>query len=403
MKQGVLLIYQGAIISDDLVGRPDLLFKRTDAKSCFGEFYYEPIDIKAGRGWEQRNGKRTKFKMHYAFQVMFYRVILADLQGYMPAAARIINVDKQIEEFDPAEFAADFGIAFNEVKQLVGGKKTSEPVLGSTCHQCPWYRKCRNWAERNQDPSLLFFVGNNKFRLKQVGLKSVADIAGMDVSKYLQPAYKIPRIGKTNLARMKKRAQVILSGEPVVRHGFELPTARVEIYFDIEDDPTRDVTYLYGMIEPDGHSEWRYRYVLAESPDDEEKAAREFWRYVSQASDAVFYVYSSKERSSLRRLMERYDLDRAVYDQYVACEYDLYTELVVKYSDWPTYTYGIKSIAKLIGFSWRDPDPSGANSIVWYNEYIDNPSRRDRLQRILEYNEDDCRAMMAIKEYFERN
>ncbi len=402
MKQGVALIYQGVIQSDDLIGRPDLLLKRTDAGSNFGGYYYEPIDIKAGRGWQLRNGKRTKFKTHYAFQVIFYRTILAELQGYVPPVAHIINVDKEIEEFDPADFATEFDAAFNEVKQLVGGQDASEPVLCSTCHQCAWYRKCRRWVERNQDPTLLFFVGQNKFQLKQVGLRTVADIAGMDVSKYLKPANKIPRMGKTNLSRMKQRAEVVLSGEPIVHHGFELPTGKFEIYFDIEDDPTRDLTYLYGMIEADGHGDWRYHYFLAESPDDEEKTVREFWDYVSQASDAVFYVYSSKERSSLRRLMERYGLDPTVYDQYVGCEYDLYTDLVVKYSDWPSYTYGIKSIAKQIGFSWRDPDPSGANSIVWYNEYLQAPSRKDRLQRILEYNEDDCRAMIAIKEYFER-
>lgn len=401
MKQGAALIYQGVIQSNDLIGRPDLLLKRTDAGSRFGDYYYEPIDIKAGRGWQQRNGKRSEFKTHYAFQIIFYRTILAELQGFLPLAARIINVDKEIEEFDPAPFTADFDAAFGEVEKLVGGEDTSEPVLGSTCHQCAWYRRCRRWVERNHDPTVLFFVGQNKFRLKQVGLRTVEDIAGMDVSKYLEPPNRIPRMGKTSLARMKERAKVVLSGEPVIHHGYKFPTGKVEIYFDIEDDPTRDLTYLYGMIEADDHGDWRYHYFLAESPEDEEKTVREFWDYVSQASDAVFYVYSPKERSSLRRLMERYTLDPAVYDQYVGSEYDLYSDLVVKYSDWPTYTYGIKSIAKLIGFSWRDPDPGGANSIVWYNEHTQNPSRKDLLQRILEYNEDDCRAMMAIKEYFE--
>jgi len=402
MKQGVALIYQGVIQSNDRVGRPDLLLKRTDAESQFGDYYYEPIDIKAGRGWQQRNGARTKFKTHYAFQIIFYRTILAALQGYVAPEAHIINVDKEIEEFDPADFAAEFDAAVYEVERLIAGEDTSEPVLGSVCHQCAWYRRCRHWAERNQDPTLLFFVGQNKFRLKEVGLRTVADIAAMDVSTYLKPANKIPRMSATSLTRMKERAKVILSGEPIVHREFEFPIAEIEIFFDIEDDPTRDLTYLYGMIEPDGHDDWRYHYFLAKSPDEEEKVVRAFWDYVSQVGDAVFYVYSSKERSTLRRLMERYGLDPAVYDQYVEREYDLYTDLVVKHSDWPTYTYGIKSIAKLIAFSLRDPDPSGANSIVWYNEYLQKPSRRDILQRILEYNEDDCRAMMAIKEFFER-
>lgn len=115
----------------------------------------------------------------------------------------------------------------------------------------------------------------------------------------------------------------------------------------------------------------------------------------------MFYVYSPKERTTLRRLMERYKLDPEVFEQYMEREYDLYGDLVVKYSDWPTYSYGIKQIARLVGFRWRDPDPSGANSIAWYNEYLQNPAREEILERILAYNEDDCRAMIAVKDYFQ--
>ena len=126
---------------------------------------------------------------------------------------------------------------------------------------------------------------------------------------------------------------------------------------------------------------------------------REFWEFVRATDDAVFYVYSAKERATLKRLMQRYQLDQAVYDRYLEYEYDLYSDLVVKYSDWPTYSYGIKQIASFVGFKWRDPDPSGANSIVWYNEYLNDGSAQ-LLARILDYNEDDCRAMMAVKDHF---
>jgi len=141
-------------------------------------------------------------------------------------------------------------------------------------------------------------------------------------------------------------------------------------------------------------------YFLARHPGEEEQVVREFWKFLEEADDAVFYVYSAKERTTLKHLMERYSLDESVFERYVKQEYDLCAKLVVEYSDWPTYSYGIKRIAKLIGFEWRDPDPSGANSIVWYNEYLRDPSREDILQRILEYNEDDCRAMIVVKECF---
>ena len=99
--------------------------------------------------------------------------------------------------------------------------------------------------------------------------------------------------------------------------------------------------------------------------------------------------------------MERYGLDQDVFTTYVDREYDLYSDLIVPYSDWPTFSYSIKQIAKHIGFRWRDSDPSGANSIAWYNEYLAHPEQEQLLNRILQYNEDDCLAMLAIKRYFE--
>jgi len=76
---------------------------------------------------------------------------------------------------------------------------------------------------------------------------------------------------------------------------------------------------------------------------------------------------------------------------------DLYTDVIYKYTDWPLSSYSLKEIATYIGFKWRDQTPSGALSIQWYNEYL-KTKEPDKLTRILEYNEDDCKATMVIKD-----
>lgn len=402
MKAGVPLIYQGCLIDGPYVGRPDLLVKRDDGTSIFGPYLYEPIDITAGRGWEERNGKRTRFKEHYAYQMLFYRMLLERIQGAGLSVGRIINVDKEIEEFSLDAFGDKFSSALQEVEQLVAGRETSEPVLGSHCQLCPWHRRCERWVQEHSDPTNLFFVGKQKFQLKAVGLRTVEDIAAMEVGDYLKPPTKIARMGEKSLARMKERARVRVAGQPVIRQGYRFPECRREIYFDIEDDPTRGVTYLFGLLVQEAGAA-TFDYFLARRPEDEEATVRAFWDFLAASSgDDVFYVYSHKERTTLRHLMDRYALDPGVFERYCAMEFDLYADLIVDYSDWPTYSYGIKQIAKLIGFKWRDPDPSGANSIAWYNQYLADPSNESPLRRILRYNEDDCRAMVAIKRYFER-
>jgi len=402
MEEGATVIYQGCLMHENFVGRPDLLVKRSDGSSRFGSYLYEPIDIKAGKGWEETDGKKGKFKEHYAFQILFYRLLLRNIQGTVPTGGRIINVDKQLEEFDPVAFEERFTQAMQDVQQLVSGDESSEPVLGSHCTMCGWFGRCYRWVKAESDPTGLFFVGKQKFALREQGLCTIEDIAKMEVGRYLKLPHKIPRMGKVSLARMKERAKVLLEGKPVIRSGYTFPEVEQEIYFDIEDDPTRGVTYLFGLVIQERRRRSHFSYFLAKTPEDEEQTVKDFWEFIQSTDQAVYYVYSHKERSTLKRLMEKYHLDTETFEKYKACEFDLYQDLIVAYSDWPTFSYGIKHIAKFIGFQWRDVDPSGANSIAWYNDYLANPGNEELINRILEYNEDDCYAMAAIKRYFEK-
>jgi len=80
---------------------------------------------------------------------------------------------------------------------------------------------------------------------------------------------------------------------------------------------------------------------------------------------------------------------------------DLYYGAIYSKTDWPLPSYSLKEIATYLGFKWRDETPSGALSIQWYNEYCETKDE-SILQRILEYNEDDCKASMVIKEQLEK-
>ena len=80
---------------------------------------------------------------------------------------------------------------------------------------------------------------------------------------------------------------------------------------------------------------------------------------------------------------------------------DLYSDAVFPCTDWPTRDYSIKSIATYLGFSWRDRNPSGAESIEWYNDWAESGNESIK-RRILEYNEDDCRAMRVLVDALKR-
>jgi uncharacterized protein len=112
----------------------------------------------------------------------------------------------------------------------------------------------------------------------------------------------------------------------------------------------------------------------------------------------MVYVYSPYERTTYRKLQEKYsdvvtsEEIEQLFDE--ARTIDLY-RVVKSSTEWPTWDHSIKTLAKYLGFKWRDINPSGAASIEWYDRFVETGDRA-LLQRILDYNEDDCSAMIVL-------
>ncbi|UPK12188.1 ribonuclease H-like domain-containing protein [Bradyrhizobium sp. 155] len=70
---------------------------------------------------------------------------------------------------------------------------------------------------------------------------------------------------------------------------------------------------------------------------------------------------------------------------------DLYGDVVLKATEWPIRDRSIKTLAQYLGFVWRDKYPSCAGSVEWFDRRCTHRTPELK-QRILEYNEDDCRA-----------
>ena len=105
------------------------------------------------------------------------------------------------------------------------------------------------------------------------------------------------------------------------------------------------------------------------------------------------------ERTIYRNLQERYpevcerDELEALFDP--ARAVDLYFDVVKAATEWPTRDFSIKTLATYLGFAWRDTHPSGAASIEWFDRWVKTGDRTIK-QRILDYNEDDCRATRVL-------
>ena len=182
-----------------------------------------------------------------------------------------------------------------------------------------------------------------------------------------------------------------------------LPYSETELFFDIEVDPMRDLCYLHGFVERRGGDNSTEKYVAfftdAVSSEKEERAFDEAWRYIGTNQPCVVYYYSKYERTIWRQLQAKYpsvcmadDIENLLHPSQSV---DLYFDVVKKATEWPTRDHSIKTLAKFLGFNWRDMHPSGAASIEWFDRWIQTGDTKVK-QRILDYNEDDCIATRVV-------
>jgi predicted RecB family nuclease len=399
MKQGSELIVQGVLAHADWIGRPDIL-EKVQGESRFGNYHYVPIDVKSGRATEREDGP---IKQAYAHQVLFYAELLEHIQERKPRWGGIIDASGERVDFEINDYQEHYEGVREEIKGIVYNKQEVEPVIGGICKQCPWFVSCRTWAEKRRDLSLIFSLGRQKYDLRKRGVKTIQDLARIDISAFQREPLKINGVGKGRLTAWRRRAGVILNDKPLLFKEPKFLRTKQEIYFDIEDDPLRDEVYLYGIIErtprkPNG----QFRYFSVEKGDQEENTARAFWKYLNSLDpDSCIYHYGAYEKTKLSALQRKYDLAIEPLEKFERLRRDLYST-VQQCSDWPLFSYSIKDIAKYLGFRWTAEDASGANSIAWYRDY-QNSVEGDRsiFEKIVQYNKEDCQAMIVVKDWFE--
>ncbi len=211
----------------------------------------------------------------------------------------------------------------------------------------------------------------------------------------------------------------------------EIPQRPVTVHFDMENEKH---VYLWGCrvdFQKAGkkgnydlsNTRSTYRSFVDWSATDEgeARAFAEFWSYLQEMEalatelhgpDSIqFMHYTGAEDRCFEALAKKHVGVAGVptiaeVEKFIArdAKVDLYP-LLTKQLVWPTEDLSLKSLAKHAKFMWRDEDPSGANSVTWYQEAINHPDpdvRSDQRQRILEYNADDCAAQAVLLEWVSR-
>ena len=409
MQRGEPLIYSGRMQAEGLLGDPDLLRKEGDG--------YVAGDIKSGAG-EEGPQNLSRPKKHYAVQLGLYTDILerkglsAGKRGFIwdiYGQEIIYDFTEPHGKRNPRTLWEDYQDCLAEAQAIVGKSMETLAAYSGICKLCHWYSACISRLTDANDLTLIPELGRSKRDVMMERVATIRDLAEADPAGFVVGKKTIfPGIGPGTLGKLHARAKLISAGKkakPYLREPVTLPVADLELYFDIEVDPMRDICYLHGFVERRDSDNDAERFVafFAEetTAEAEKKAFTEAWRYMQESQPCVIYYYSKYERTIYRKLREKYpdvcteDELEALFDP--ARAVDLYFDVVLKATEWPTRDFSIKTLANYLGFAWRDAHPSGAASIEWFHRWVETGDPTIR-QRILDYNEDDCRATRVLRD-----
>lgn len=290
--------------------------------------------------------------------------------------------------------------------------------------------EARGMPNNAADPvGTMLFGRDSRFEdtLVRHGISTVGALAQLDLETAAMPVgvklvSHIDQARVVDYARRKKMTHLFRArGVAAVC----IPRGNVEIHTDMEED---GIIYCWGNYltwrGPNGKTRTSYHAFTTFERSDESEARvfAEYWSFLTEwrqravdtFGDNAYRVfhYTQAEDRCMRHLARKHagcegipTLDEV--EHFLASEawVDLYP-LLTKGLIWPTENHSLKSLAKYVRFMWRDSDPSGASSTLWFQKASDlNVSEEERVywqNRILEYNEDDVMATAAIVDFVDR-
>ncbi|MEV0066007.1 TM0106 family RecB-like putative nuclease [Amycolatopsis sp. NPDC050768] len=318
-----------------------------------------------------------------------------------------------LAEYD-ARFADRLAVA---TAAATGGEPLAMPSRVLECRRCPFWPTCEVQLTETRDVSLVV-RGEDAGELRRTGVSTVDKLAALD------PAAEAPPMNWTGgtFADAIMLARAWLAGLTVVRRTPQVEVPRGDVEVDVDMESFGDAgAYLWGTLlsGADIGVEQGYRAFATWEPlptTDEARSFAEFWAWFTDvrertlAAGLTFRAYCYNALAENRWLfgsVERFgdhpgipakkdvqsfvdsdewvDLFRSVTDQFLCSR-----------------GKGLKVIAPVAGFRWRDAEAGGEASMRWYRDAVgmdgETPDDTQR-ERLLQYNEDDVLATKALREW----
>ena len=379
------IVLRPLINSSDLRAEPDALWRMPPVSGA-ATFRYSPVRF-------VRNEKVSRFdKLMLAFDALALNRFINNPSG---SGKLIYGSQYNIVTVPLAKHLENVR---HSIMQAMKQQKSRVPpplVLNKHCPECEFRTRCRRVAVEKDDLSLLANItAKERQKLNDKGIFTVTQLSytfrprrrrgfkGSQAFKH-EPALKA-------LAIRKDRIHVV--GTPT----FNIPECTV--YLDVEGIPDRDFYYLIGLRYKSRdkcvqHSFW------ADSPSDEREMWASCFGVLKLLQNPRLFHYGNYETLFLKRMRVRYlhqSGGDGFLDQLIASSVNVLS-LIYAQVYFPTYSNGLKDVARHLGFEWSESEASGRQALIWRAQW---ETTRDPTvkRRLIAYNQEDRQAVQRVAE-----
>jgi uncharacterized protein len=461
LSSGVDLIYQGVLTRDAeggqpaLLGFPDFLVRAELIPAPDGEPRPAPGD--GSPSYEVVDAKLARTaKGRAVAQTAFYSALLADLQGgFAPRWLHLALGTGELASFKVNDFAAYERQTRRLLTEFIHADTGANPPADTYpepvehCAICRWSDSCAARRRADDDLSLVAGITRGQRRgLKAVGIETRRGFAGLD---------QVPALRGTSRESVERaRSQAILQvrsedagslryellapavdadGELVPNRGLlALPEPVTgDLFFDIEgaryyseDGREFGLQYLFGIVDTadvDATGAPRYRQFWAFDRAGEKRAFEALIDFITarrrERPALHVYHYNHYEPTSVDHLSELHETRQEAVGRLMgrfATREDEVDELfrlgvfvdlyrVVRQGlQAGVESYSIKRLEPLCGYSRVVRLRDATEALVSFEAALDSGSGASEaaLQEVVAgYNEDDCRATLALRDWLE--
>ena len=410
--------------------------------------HYEVVDAKLARSAKARA----------VLQTAFYSHLLADVQGIAPRWMHLALGNGEFASFKVDDFAAYerqtrrlLEAAIGADPAAVGGDPAAEvyPEPVEHCAICRWRDMCRERRRTDDDLSLVAGMTTGQRRaLKGDGISTRRGFAG------LAELPRLDRVSPDALGRAQRQARLQVASEDdgIIRYELLDPErdadgalianrgllalpepADGDLFFDIEgaryysqDGREFGLQYLFGVVdtaEVDEAGLPRYTQIWAFDRPGEKRAFEELIDFITERRarhpGLHVYHYNHYEPTSVDHLTElhgtRQEAVGALMGRFATREDEVddlfrlgvFTDLyrVVRQGVRAgVESYSIKRLEPLCGYDRRVDLAEATASLIALEAALEEGTAAgdgERRRVVAGYNEDDCRATLALRDWLE--